>query len=97
MEESKLNSLDYKEFAGYPSLNGFYSTTVGPHLFLALFEHFALKGKKANEIIEVDSDYFKCKFNLEDTMEPLPRWEGNTEEEEEEEPEKIETMVTAQV
>jgi len=81
VNESKLNDLHYKEFAGFPSLNGFYSKTLGSHLFFALYEHFAMKGKNASEIIDVDSELFKCSFTLEETMEPLEPDEASDEEE----------------
>jgi len=56
VKDSNLLKKEYKQFAGYPSHNGFFSKTSASHLFLALYEHFALQGKDANDIIDVDTE-----------------------------------------
>jgi hypothetical protein len=69
---ASFNNLSYKDFTdqrdltGY--LNGFYSKSSGEHLLMALYEHFALQGKDASSMLEVDSYTFKCRFTIEDTM-----------------------------
>jgi len=93
MNESRLASLQYKDFAGFPSLNGFYSKTLGSHLLIALYEHFAMKGLNANSIIDVDSELFKCTFTLTENMEQLQPDEAS--DEDEPQPSEIETRVTA--
>lgn len=90
MKDSHLFELNYKEFSGYPTQNGFFSKTSGSHLFLALYEHFAISGKDASDIIEVDSQNFKCVFQIGDTMEKLPADEDS--EEEDKEPAAPETL-----
>lgn len=71
--DAQFKNLSYKDFneqrelTGY--LNGFFSKSSGEHLFLALYEHFALQGKPADSMLEVDSYTFKCRFVIEDTME----------------------------
>jgi len=67
-----LNEKTYKDYNEDRQLiscyNGFYTTTSGENLFIALYEHFALKGLKASEIIEVDSYVFKCKFTVKENI-----------------------------
>lgn len=93
MSEAGLDKLEYKEFAGFPTLTGFFSTTVGSHLFVALYQYFATRGKKASEMIDVDSENFKCTFTLEEEQEALP--EDKDSEGEDVESNTVETTVTA--
>lgn len=70
---AQFKNLNYKDFTdqrdltGY--LNGFFSKSSGEHLMLALYEHFALQGKDAASMLEMDSHTFKCRFTIEDNME----------------------------
>jgi len=97
--DAQFKNLSYKDFTeqreltGY--LNGFFSKSSGEHLLLALYEHFALQGKDAASMLEVDSYTFKCRFVIEDNMQGLPR----DEESDDPEPEapEIQTEVTATI
>lgn len=73
LTDNKLNEKMYKDYNEDRQLiscqNGFYTTTSGENLFIALYEHFALKGLKAQDIIEeVDSQFFKCKLTLKENV-----------------------------
>lgn len=67
-----MNEKTYKDFNEDRQLiscyNGFYTTTSGENLFIALYEHFALKGLKAEEILQVDSYDFKCRFTIKENV-----------------------------
>jgi len=71
---AQFKNLSYKDFSeecdlpGTGYLNGFFSKSSGEHLLHALYEHFALQGKDAASMLEVDSYTFKCRFVIEDTM-----------------------------
>lgn len=96
---AEFKNLNYKDFTGQRELtgylNGFFSKSSGEHLLLALYEHFALQGKDAASMLEVDSYTFKCRFTIEDTMDKLSADE-DSEEGEPEAPE-ISTEVTATI
>lgn len=95
VKDSHLFELEYKEFSGFSSQNGFFSKTSGSHLFLALYEHFATQNLDASDIIEVDCKNFKCTFNVTDKMEELPPDEDS--EGEGEEPPELSATVSASV
>lgn len=51
ISDADLKSLEYKEFSGVPSHTGFFSKTGAINLLIALYEHFALQGKDAVDIL----------------------------------------------
>jgi len=92
LKDANLLNLELKEFHGCPSHTGFYSKTAASHLFVALYEHFALDEEyDVNAILDMDAAKGKAKFTLSGATEELPA-DGDDEEEE---PQDLECQVTA--
>jgi len=87
---TNLADLQYKEFDGdrLKKNNGFFSKAGATHLYLALYEHFALKGQDPSDLLTVDSEYYKATFEVSEPMEAL---------DEEDEPINQTCMVSATV
>ena len=63
LKDANLLNLELKEFHGCPSPTGFYSKTAASHLFVALYEHFALQEDvDVNAILDMDASKGKVKF-----------------------------------